>query len=113
MQSVTSSAVAEAISNIDTTLRSLISGKLSGVKYNYTGPQSVNITYNNRMAIIYSSRYAGVAGCYIALGNYNSVGLLIKLGANNFSVSITHVSNDTDKITVTIPSGYGWNIVYI
>jgi hypothetical protein len=120
MQSVTSNAVAQEISNVDTSLnnldtalRSLISGKLSGSKITYRGPQSVNITYENRMAIIYSSEYAGSAGCYIALSQYNTVGRLINLGTSSFSVSLSHVSNGTDKVTVSISSGYSWNIVLI
>lgn len=118
MQSVTSNAVAQAIaeetSNLDTTLRSLISGKLSGSKTTYRGSQSVNISYGNRMAIIYSSEYAGIAGCYIALSQYNTVGKLINLGTSSgFSVSLSHVSNGTDKVTVSTRSGYSWNIVLI
>ena len=87
--------------------------KLTGKKITYYGSQSVNLYYGGRMAVIYSSLYAGVAGCFIALSNYNTTGLLIKLGASNFNVTIAHVSNGVDKITVTTGSGYSWNIVYI
>ena len=105
--------MAQEISNVDTALRNLISGKLSGSKTTYRGSQSVNISYRNRMAIIYSSEYAGVAGCYIALSQYNTVGKLINLGTSSFFVSLSHISNGTDKVTVSISSGYSWNIVLI
>lgn len=92
-----------------------LADKLTGTKQNYYGSQSVNLNYGGRMAVIYSGLYSGYAGCFIALSNYNITGLLIKLGAtgNNFNVTISHVSNGIDKITVTTGSGYVWHIVYI
>lgn len=80
----------------------------------YYGPQSIDIVYNGRMAMIYSSEYADSAGCYMLLSNYNQVGTLVKLGGgNNFSVSLTHKSNGVDTATIDIQENYRWTVIYL
>ena len=70
----------------------------------------------NRIAIIASSMYAGVAAVYMLASNYNGVGVLkeiLKNNGANFNVTITHKENYTDTIHVTTNSNYTWFVLLL
>ena len=109
----------DLMNDINTWSSSKIASEIGAkiTKTQYRGSQSIDINTGGKLTFIYSSEYASQAGCYMLLSNFNTEPLLIELGRNNigqFSVTVTHKSQNVDTITVTTAGDeYSWYVLQL